>query len=216
MSTIDVEEILASTYATLLEQASNPRQRTTLERIKAACDYFVANKMKISPTTVERYCLDRGWGGPKAQSIRNSKDVLMHYLQLRRSGHQFRERPKHSAEPEIADESLRSYVQLLKEERDQAIADRTRIQAGLRKIPGISVDALIRGILSSQGSDAAPVSAQAVPPELTKVISVLFDEERLRACGLELVKGRLRQSTTKNVLLEKTELDVLEKALQVA
>ncbi|UKD09952.1 MULTISPECIES: hypothetical protein [Burkholderia] len=214
MSTIDLEETLAGTYEMLLEQASNPRQRATLERIKAACDYLDANKMKISPTTVERYCVDRDWDGPKAQSIRNSKDVLMRYLQVRQSGQQFRERPKHSAEPEIADESLRAYVQLLKEERDQAIADRTRIQAGLRKIPGISVDELIRGTLSSQCGDTAPVSAQAVPLELTKVISVLFDEERLRACGLELVKGRLRQTTTKNVLLEKAELDVLEKALQ--
>ncbi|KVK86163.1 hypothetical protein BLA13014_00369 [Burkholderia aenigmatica] len=214
MSTLDLEETLEGTYEALLEQATNPRQRITLERIKAACDYLDAHKMKISPTTVERYCLDRDWDGPKAQSIRNSKDVLMRYLLVRQSGQQFRERPKQSSEPEIADESLRAYVQLLKEERDQAVADRTRIQAGLRKIPGISVDDLIRGTLSAPRADAAPVGVQAVSPELVKVIAVLFDEERLRACGLELAKGRLRQATTKTVLLEKAEVEALEKLLQ--
>jgi hypothetical protein len=213
MSTIDLEATLEGTYEALLAQATNPRQRATLERIKAACDYLDSNRMKISPATVERYCLDRDWDGPKAQSIRNSKDVLMRYLQLRQSGQKHRERPAKSAEPEIADESLRAYVQLLKEERDQAVADRTRIQAGLRKIPGISVDDLIRGTLSAPGADTAPVAAQA-PAELVKVIAVLFDAERLRACGLELAKGRLRQATTKTVLLEKTELEVLEKLLQ--
>ncbi|MDR6384215.1 hypothetical protein [Paraburkholderia caribensis] len=216
MSTIDLEETLAGTYETLLEQASNPRQRATLERIKAACDYLDANKMKISPATVERYCLDRSWDGPKAQSIRNSKDVLMRYLQVRQSGQQFRERPKHSAEPEIADESLRAYVQLLKEERDQAIADRTRIQAGLRKIPGIAVDELIRGTLSSQSGQKAEQGPAQLSAELSDALSALCDEERLRACGLESAKGRLRQATTKNVLLEKHEYEAIQAAIRLA
>lgn len=103
--------------------------------------------MKLTPSGVERYCADRGWDGPKAQSIRNSKDVLLKYLKLRASK-QVLAAPRKSAErgaPAIADESLRAYVQLLQEERDQAIAAVARIERGLRSLPGLKVDDLLLG-----------------------------------------------------------------------
>lgn len=211
MSTLGFDKALDDTFETLRGQAKNPRQRTTLERIKAACDYLDLNKMKISPTAVERYCIDREWDGPKAQSIRNSKDVLMRYLLVRQSGQRWRERPKDTSEPEIADESLRAYVRLLKEERDQAVADRTRIQAGLRKIPGISVDELIRGGLAAHSSAtmAGAEAPKGAPAAVVRAINALCAEGRLKACGMELMKGRIRQATTKNVLLEKEELEAL-------
>lgn len=209
-------QTLDSAYTAAREQAANPRQRQSLERIKAACDYLDTNGLKISPATVERYCFEREWDGPKAQSIRNSKDMLMRYLQLRQSGQRWdKPRKGTAAEPEIADESLRAYVQLLKEERDQALAERSRIEAGLRKLPGLRVDDLIRGTPTT-AADAAPLSVGAGSPSspaLREALSVLCDDTKLKAFGLELVKGRLRHVSTKNVLLEKQHVEALQSLL---
>jgi len=208
-----IHETVVTTYEKLLEQSNNPRQRTSLERINAACDFFDANGLKASPASVERYCLDRQWDGPKAQSIRNSKDVLMRYLQLRQSSQKW-SKPKRneSAEPEIADESLRAYVQLLREERDQAVAEKTRIEAGLRKLPGIPVDSLLRGDV--RHSTALRNTPDALSPQLQDALRILTDSARLDACGLEIFKGRLRHVITKNVLLEKQHIDAVNELLK--
>ncbi|KAA9176479.1 hypothetical protein [Delftia tsuruhatensis] len=206
---MNAEQTVTTAYCQLLDQSTNPRQRTSLERIKAACDYLDANGLKVSPASVERYCLDRQWDGPKAQSMRNSKNVLMRYLQLRQSSQKWHKPAKAgSGEPDIADESIRAYVQLLREERDQAVAEKARIEAGLRKLPGISVDQLLRGT-----AEGGPTVASATPPELRDALKTLCDSGRLEACGLELFKGRLRQVTTKNVLLEKQHMDAVSAAL---
>lgn len=210
---MNAQQTIATSYDQLLEQSSNPRQRTSLERIKAACDFLEGNGLKVSPASVERYCLDRQWDGPKAQSIRNSTDVLMRYLQLRQSSQKWSKPAKAgSGEPEIADESLRSYVQLLREERDQAVAAKARIEAGLRKLPGISVDRLLRGETGAPGGEPTE-NADSLSPALQEALRTLTEEGRLAACGLEVYKGRLRQVTTKNVLLEKQHLDAVTQAL---
>lgn len=199
-------KILDIAYDEILSKVSNPRQRESLERIKQACDYLDSHKIKITPTTIEEYCRDHQWDGPKSQSIRNSKDVLMKYVDARRSGQTLVTKSRGTpTEPAIEDESLRAYVQLLKQERNQALAARARIEAGLRSIPGINVDDLIRAGLS--GSNHAPgFSPRKADPALLKVILHLLDPARLTACGLELYKDRIRHSLTHNVLLEKDEV----------
>lgn len=206
---MDTQQTITPAYDQLIEQSANPRQRTSLERIKAACDFLEGNGLKVSPASVERYCLDRQWDGPKAQSIRNSTDVLMRYLQLRQSSQKWSKPAKAgSGKPKISDESLRSYVQLLKEERDQAVAEKTRIEAGLRKLPGISVDRLLRG----EAVDALTPGLgerSSFAPNLQIAVGKLMDPVRLSACGMELFKGRLRQMTTRNVLLERDDVETL-------
>lgn len=210
---MNIVETLDNTYESLLERVTNPRQRASLERLKAACDYLDSNGLKITPTTVEGYCLDRNWDGPKAQSIRNSKDVLLHYIEIRRSGQTVHKKRKNEkGEPDIADESLRAYVQLLKQERDQAIAAKARIEAGLRTVPGIQVDDLLRSALT--GTPLAP----AIPPQglsdaARQGLRALLDGARLASCSLELFKGRIRHQTTRNVLLEKAEVEAIQSAL---
>ena len=109
-------------YVAIAEQLENPRQLESLSRIKQACDYLAKNRIKVTPTSIERYCLDRGWNGPKAQSIRNSTNVLAKYMRLRCAGQTVpRAQVERTKEPAIHDESLRAYVMLLKQERDQAI-----------------------------------------------------------------------------------------------
>jgi hypothetical protein len=207
---MNVTKTLDTTYDDLLTRATNPRQRASLERIKAACDYLDANGLKISPTAVEKYCIDRTWDGPKAQSIRNSRDVLQHYVNLRHSGQKLK--PGHSAaataEPTIEDESLRAYVQLLKQERDQAVSERARIVAGLRTVPGIPVDELIRGKLEQAPHLPAPTATRINPAALAALRN-LMDDGRLASCGLEVYKDRIRHAATRNVLLEKADVDAL-------
>lgn len=212
---MNTEQTVQTTYEQLLEQSTNPRQRSSLERIKAACDYLDANNLKVSPASIERYCIDRQWDGPKAQSIRNSKDVLMRYLQLRQSAQRWSKpvRSGATAEPEIADESLRAYVQLLREERDQAVAEKARIEAGLRKLPGISVDRLLRGEAALALAESAGPTIES-SKSLQEALKALTDSNRLAACGLEVFKGRIRQVTTKNVLLEKQHLDAVVQLLE--
>jgi hypothetical protein len=100
---------------------------------------------------------------------------------------------------------LRAYVQLLKQERNQAVAARARVEAGLRTIPGINVDELIQSGLNGSAQPASGTAIKADLP-LLKAISHLLDPERLHECGLELYKDRIRQVVTRNVLLEKDEV----------
>lgn len=213
---MNIAQTLDTTYTTLLEEVTNPRQRASLERLKAACDYLDSHGLKITPTTVEGYCLDRKWDGPKAQSIRNSKEVLLRYIELRRSGQTVHKTQKSkNGEPDIADESLRAYVQLLKQERDQAVAAKARIEAGLRTVPGIRVDDLLRSALTgAPASDPAPVAV--LPEAVRQGLLALLDEGRLANCGLELFKGRVRNLITKNVLLERAEVEALQAVLSPA
>lgn len=202
-------------YETLLALITNPRERESLERVKKACDYLEPQGLKISASSVERYCVDREWGGPKAQSIRNSVDVLKRYLTSRESRQKLAPRKKRGElEPRIADETVRAYVNLLKEERDEERAARLRIEAGLRTIPGIPVDDLIR--VGFGGKPAAPLKLTGrlhLPHVAREAILRLLDGNALGDAGLQLHKDRLRQTSTGNVLLEKTQVLALRNLL---
>jgi hypothetical protein len=197
-------------YADLVSAATNPRQLESLQRIKKACDYLEEQSVRVSPKAIEHYCVDREWQGPKAQSIRNSP-VLRHYVEVRQSAQDVTTSGGiKRAEPLIADETVRAYVRVLQEERDQALAARARIEAGLRMIPGVPVDDLIRvgfggGTLPSSKS---PDSA-ALPVAAKDALEKLFDTNILANCGLQLHKDRIRQAITGNVLLEKQHVAAL-------
>ncbi|OLU30648.1 hypothetical protein [Pseudomonas sp. PA27(2017)] len=202
-------ETVSKAFEQMASEITNPRQRESFERIKTACDYLEEQKLKLSPGAIERYCRDRGWDGPKAQSIRNSKDVLLKYLRLRAS-HQMLAEPRKRTDrgaPLIADESLRAYVQLLQEERDQAVASIARIERGLRSIPGLRVDELLLGKtttaeLDHQSSRPSPMAVEAARR--------LLDPYLLSKVGLEIFKGRIRGVVTKEVLLEKDHFTAME------
>lgn len=52
-------------FSELMELSTNPRRRDSLNRVKKACDYLEQQGMKISLSAIERYCIDRDWGGRK-------------------------------------------------------------------------------------------------------------------------------------------------------
>ncbi len=189
----------------LLSENINARLRDSLERVKAACDFLDSSGVAITPTAVGNYCSDR-WKGPKAQSIRNAKDTLFAYLQLRRA-HQVlpASTRKASREPLIQDETVRAYVALIKAERDEAVRHKDRIVAGLRTIPGLPIDDLI----ASGFKPLAAKPERRVSDEARGALERLFAAENLASVGLELYRHRLRHIATKKVLLEKADVETL-------
>lgn len=205
---MNAAENITAIFEQCMADSTNPRQKESLRRIHKACEYLQQEDIRITPSQVERYCIDRDWDGPKAQSIRNSP-ALSKYLTLRKSGQVIRTSNKASRPiPLIADETLRAYVNLLTEERDQAIADKARIVKGLRNIPGIPVDDLIR-----QGFGGKPSTAThdelRLPPLVIEALGRLFDDLRLSDCGLKLYRDRLVHTLTGNVLLEKKHVEAI-------
>ncbi|WP_285374414.1 hypothetical protein [Pseudomonas sp. lyk4-TYG-107] len=204
---MNAAENITAIFEQCMADSNNPRQKESLRRIHKACEYLQQQDIRITPSQVERYCIDHDWDGPKAQSIRNSP-ALSKYLTLRKSGQVIRTNKASRPIPLIADETLRAYVNLLTEERDQAIADKARIVKGLRNIPGIPVDDLIR-----QGFGGKPSPAKheefRLPPLMIEALGRLFDEQRLSDCGLKLYRERLVHTLTGNVLLEKRHVEAI-------
>jgi len=214
---MNTNETLEALFLRLFEEASNPRQQESLERIKKAADYLDSQRMKISPGSIERYCVDREWGGPKAQSIRNSK-ILAHYVKSRSAGQRLEISKKNEIRrPVIADETVRAYIQLIEDERDQAIASRRRIEKGLRSLPGISVDELLKAGFGETTAitNSTPTLFQ-LPKQAKEAICILFDEDALNSVGLQLYKDRIRQNVTFNVLLQKQHMVALRSLVNPA
>lgn len=205
---MNAAENIQAIFDQCFAESKNPRQQESLKRIHKACEYLQQQDIRITPSAVERYCIDHDWEGPKAQSIRNSP-VLKRYLVLRKSGQVIRANTKASRPtPLIADETVRAYVNLLTEERDQAISDKNRIVKGLRSIPGIQIDELIR-----QGFGAPPSQLtreeRRLSPLTLEALGRLFDEQLLSNCGLRIHRDRLIHNLTGNELLEKRHIEAL-------
>lgn len=203
-------------YARLVEEATNKRLRESIERVKAACDFLESTRAAITPTSVGKYCADR-WGGPKSQSIRNAEKTLFAYLKARSAEQVLPVASRvTSYEPEIRDETIRAFVALLKAERDEAIRAKNRIVAGLRSIPGIPIDELIRDGHLGQGGRPGQhePKPKPLPKEARTAIETLLNQNALKAVGLELYRERLRNVTTNQVLLDKPQVEALVQLLE--
>lgn len=199
-------------HASLMEAATNPRNKDSLLRIREACDFLESSRARITLTSVGRYCESK-WEGPKAQSIRNAKDTLFAYVQARQSAQVLPSAAtKGDFEVQIQDETIRAYVALLKIERDEAVRARNRVIEGLRQIPGVPIDELLATGFKQASRDAqdsvVPKSGD-LPKALRSAVTKLLSPEVLATVGLELFKTRIRHMETNQVLLEKTEVEAL-------
>lgn len=199
-------------YASLLSAMVNPRQRQSLERVKAACDALEGARMPITPTSVGKYC-ETHYQGPRQQSIRNAKDSLFAYLLARKAKQVLAPSGKKpTAEPPIQDENVRAFVALIKAERDEAIRMKNRVITGLRSIPGVPIDDLIAN--GFQPAITPPNSASpGVSDGARRAIAKLLAQDGLASVGLELYRQRLRHTVTKQVLLEKADVEALSALL---
>lgn len=74
-------------YSNLIANTRDPQRIASLKRIHAACNALEKGAAQAyTIADVGRYC-ELHWGGPKAQSIRNSSDVLAKYIRLRAAEH---------------------------------------------------------------------------------------------------------------------------------
>lgn len=203
----------AELYIRRIEQTTNKRLLESFERVRAACDFLESSRAAITPTSVGRYCAER-WGGPKSQSIRNAGDTLFAYLKARAAEQVLPAASRNSAyEPPIQDETVRAYIALLKAERDEAVRAKNRIINGLRTIPGVPVDELIRdGHIAKQST--ARENRKSLPPQLRAAIENLLNPDVLALVGLELYRLRLRNAMTNRVLLEKQHIEALMDLLE--
>lgn len=199
-------------YASLLSAMSNSRQQQSLERVKAACDALEGARMPITPTSVGKYC-EAHFQGPKQQSIRNAKDTLFAYLLARKAKQVLAPSAKKpSSEPPIQDENVRAFVALIKAERDEALRTKNRIISGLRSIPGVPIDDLIANGFQPV-SPPPNVARQSVSENARRAIAKLLASDALASVGLELYRQRLRHAVTKQVLLEKSDVEALSALL---
>lgn len=211
-----LDETIQKNYEELFYSCTNERQRVSLERIHKACNFLQEQGIAISPVRLEGYCVDHGWGGPKAQSIRNSS-FLLGYVKFRASGQVLHTRPNAlKAPPPIPDETLRAYVQLLEEERNQAVAARLRILKGLRSIPGVPIDEFIRLGFGGTPSSEPHKTGVKLTQDAKAAILKLFNPQHLLDCGLRLERDRVRHTLTGNVLLEKSHVLALKALVQEA
>jgi hypothetical protein len=212
---MNAQETIEEEFKALYEAATNSRQQESLTRIKHACDYLENMGIRLTPTSVERYCIDRQWGGPKAQSIRNSRDVLYRYLMLRQSKQRVtRGDVAKEQRPAIQDETLKAYVHLLEQERDLALAARSRIEAALRTIPGVHIDEVIAiGFTATPTHPMQTIKSgrPPIPDELKSALLIILDEAHLTSCGLQIYRDRIRTITTKQVLFEKAHVEAIRK-----
>ncbi|CAH0257509.1 hypothetical protein SRABI89_03134 [Pseudomonas koreensis] len=210
---MNAAENIQAIFDQCMADSKNPRQKESLLRIHKACEYLQQQDIRITPSSVERYCIDHEWEGPKAQSIRNSP-ALNHYLTLRKSGQVIRANTKASRPtPLIADETLRAYVNLLIEERDQAIADKNRIVKGLGSIPGIPIDELIRQSFGAPPSKSNRDEVR-LSPLMREALSRLFNEQLLSNCGLHVHRDRVIHKHTGNELLEKRHVEAIRSLVE--
>jgi hypothetical protein len=79
-------KIAEAFYDRLIGNTRDHQRATSLQRIRIACDSVEQTMDEYTVADVGRYCVER-WGGPKAQSIRNSPSVLMKYIRLRIAEH---------------------------------------------------------------------------------------------------------------------------------
>lgn len=76
--------VSTSFYETVVTNSEGVARVKSMQRIRTACDSLEKKGAPAQYTIADvgRYCEQR-WGGPKAQSIRNSPAVLARYIRLR-------------------------------------------------------------------------------------------------------------------------------------
>ena len=203
-----ISSMSETVYVSLLADTNNPRQKVSLQHVKAACDFLEASHAAITITSVGRYC-EQMWKGPKAQSIRNSTTALTRYVQTRMGEQKLPPKArKEGFEPPIDDETVLAFVNLLKAQRDDAVRTKNRIIQGLRKIPGVPIDDLIAS--GFQPLPQTQMQQADIGKQARNALQTLFDSTKLAQVGLELYKDRLRNSQTSQILLEKPDVLALK------
>lgn len=196
-------------YNNLLANSTDAKRLTSLERLRTACDALEKQPKAsaYSVADVGRHC-ERQWGGPKAQSIRNARDVLEKYVKLRIAEHTEKLGPRAGSHPSgrrllnLADPAVaQQQFQLALAEIDQLRAEVARLKVDVQNYAPLTPDQLVSLAKGDETTGRGP--AQVVPPaDVLSAIDALLDPQRLRGCELVVdAHGYLVNEVTGNELL---------------
>ena len=207
--TTDIDTSAKSLYRTLLENASSPRFKASLERVSTACDVLERQGAPITVAGVGHHC-EGVYGGPKIQSIRNSKNGLALYIQ-KRASEQTGTKPKTKTggdRPTIENESVRAYVATLEIQLDQANRELRRVREGIRQLQPLDPQG-IGNILEDHLKALPETSTKITQAERNDLVQFL-DPDRLASCGIKEIDGEL-EFASGLVLLQRDGLALIRR-----
>ncbi len=167
--------------------------------LKSACDLMHSEGLEVSPARVGSFTA-KMQGGPKEQSIRNSKDFAA-YVQARRSEQGLLEARAQLAPAgfRTGDNRIDAYIRTLELEVEAGKQHLTNLKKAFTKNCTFDYNAAMKGelvIMNGNGHDGAGEHEKA---ELRR----LLDPTHLATFGLELSRGgQLRDAETLKTVLE--------------
>jgi hypothetical protein len=208
---IEIDTSAKSLYQTLLENASSPRFKSSLERVTTACDVLERQGVPITVAGVGHHC-EGVYGGPKTQSVRNSKHGLALYVQ-KRAAEQTGTKPKTKTSgdrPVIENESIRAYVTTLEVQLDQANRELRRVREGIRQLQPLDPQGI--GNILENHLGALPETGTKIPHIERNDLVQFLDPDRLASCGIKEIDGEL-EFASGLVLLQKDGLTLIKRLI---
>lgn len=188
------------------ERARHPKTVAAAERLREACDYLSAHKIRISIREVAQLCSDKG---PRIQSIHNNK-MFKAYILARAAEQKLPLAPRLQSQPfDISDPELRAYVYALKVDARREQQRRENLTNALSNGGQWDLEQTIEsGKLVPRKGQSSPV-----PANLSASLRRLLDPDHLRRFDLHFVRDRIVAVNRNNrIFLEKSDLDVIAEA----
>ena len=228
---IELTETADQIFKRVLDDPGYDRRlKTSLQRIKAACDTLaqeaslnVRNGVRYSRhpiyvTSVGRKCVEL-FGGPTPESItRNqSKEPLKHLYITLRAQELLLPGPVRENDPlsKVMPPALRSYISSLEEKIRLQERFITGMTASLKKITPVSLESIISQS-TALTSAKEKMAVETPDPRRTahqKAVAKLLDPTHLKKFGLMLDQDYLIDSTTGEEFLKPDEIAALKSAL---
>jgi hypothetical protein len=194
-----------SLFDEIFGSAKHPKTRKAIERIKGACDYLEERKIGISASEVAILCRPT----PALQSIHNNRQFKQ-YIEVRRVEQKSSVTPLSkevkfvSRDPDTAAALYALEVQARREKLEKQNLKRALELSGEYDIQATLRTGRLVGILQRETQ---------VNVELSAALRRLFDPERLRRAGLEIIGERI-VAPNKNgrVFLERDDFRIIWKA----
>ncbi|MBK1841655.1 hypothetical protein JHL17_30075 [Azospirillum sp. YIM B02556] len=230
-------EVRDATIDRLVEACNAIESGAAANLVKAVTgkDHGLRLNPKINPSTVEKYVKARGktdkaWTGPTRVTIQKDPDLLA-YVEARDDERVKPDLPKRPTPKrrQIEDAiSLLPSVEVRMELRHELDAGRAAqrhldiLRAGLRKIPGVDINALLHGagapqieakstLANGQAGNAIPAMSDEDRGILKMLIDRLNNPDELSRVGMEFENNRVRHKTTRQALVKPAEMALLRR-----
>jgi hypothetical protein len=205
-------------YRQIIDGNYDPRLKRSLEHIKEVCDTTEEHGGRIYVSRIGELC-KKEYQGPTAQSIRNQKDTLKKYVDLRAAEQQFpADAGRKESKLKISDPKVRAYILILEEQVRDSEERFDILKNFFQRLAPVEIDQLIADAFRSGTPLALPpmpnglgetqIKGIALNEAARRALEKLTSESHLKPFGLSLYKGRVL-SETKRTFLDKGEYKAL-------